>query len=84
MAAHGLDVAVCGYAWLSGNHTPAATRAALNSGGGHGARVVCGAFRATQADFDVRYTVCDGAMMFFTGALSGDPGFRVPAKVVAD
>ena len=68
----GLDVAVCGY----GEESPAPTRQALSAG--HSTvELVCSS-KSTQKVFAKAWEECDGAMAFFAGDLSKDPGFYVP------
>ena len=72
LAAAGLSAAVVGY----GEVDVTATRAAL----GGRAALVCGA-RKDQTTFAERFATCDGAMEWYPGGFSADPGFYVPSAV---
>ena len=72
LAAAGLGAAVVGY----GEVDVTATRAAL----GGRAALVCGA-RKDQTTFAERLATCDGAMEWYPGGFSADPGFYVPSAV---
>ena len=72
VATNGLSAAVVGY----GEVDVTATRAAL----GGRAALVCGA-RKDQTTFAERFAMCDGAMEWYPGGFSADPGFYVPSAV---
>ena len=73
-----LVVALAGVA-VSGDVSQLDLEGALAALGGRAA-LVCGA-RKDQTTFAERFAMCDGAMEWYPGGFSADPGFYVPSAV---